>query len=317
VSGADRSSCPACGDVVAPWRWIPVSEPALGDLRYPLRRCRRCGSAVTIGTTPHEAYESGAYRPGEPRLSRGVGPLLRAFARERLALLGELVSPPARVLDAGAGRGRFVAAARAAGYDAFGVEPSARGASAAASLGVPVQRASIEAAEIEERSLDAITLWHVLEHLDSPAEAIEASARWLRPGGALLVGVPNLASLQARIAGAGWYHFDVPRHRVHFTPDGVHTLLTDRGFAIVRTAHVVLEHNTFGMWQSLLNRATRNPSYLYNLLKRNAPAASRDLLVSAIGAGLLPAAAIAELLAGLARRGGTIVVLARHGSVPQ
>jgi hypothetical protein len=36
---------------------------------------------------------------------------------------------------------------------------------------------------------------------------------WLKPGAGLLVGVPNLASLQARIGGQYWYHLDVPRHR--------------------------------------------------------------------------------------------------------
>ncbi len=101
------------------------------------------------------------------------------------------------------------------------IEPSARGAEAAAALGVPVQRATIAAADVTPGSLDAVTLWHVLEHLDDPGEALATIAGWLAPGGALLVGVPNLASLQARIGGDRWFHLDVPRHRVHFTPAGL------------------------------------------------------------------------------------------------
>jgi hypothetical protein len=127
-----------------------------------------------------------------------------------------------------------------------------------------------------------------------------------------LIGVPNLASVQARLGGARWYHLDVPRHRVHFTPAGLWSLLRARGFEPVRTHHVLAEHNLFGMWQSLVSLATRNQSYLYNLLKRNAPLGSTDLVVTALALPVAPVAALAEVLAGAARRGGTIAVLARR-----
>jgi SAM-dependent methyltransferase len=220
--------------------------------------------------------------------------------------------PPARLLDAGAGRGRFVAGANAAGYTARGIEPSQRGVSAAAALHAPVEQASIESAEIEPGSLDAVTLWHVLEHLDDPGAAVARIATWLAPGGKLLVGVPNLASLQARIGGERWYHLDVPRHRVHFTPTGLQALLRRHRLTPVHTHHLLAEHNPFGMWQSLVNRLTTHPSYLYNLLKRNAPLRSPDLLITALAVPLAPVAALAELAAGLAGRGGTIAVLARR-----
>ena len=289
------------------------SEPALGGERVSLARCGRCGSAVTLGETPAGLYESGAYRPGAPRLHQLAQPALNLFDRQRLALVRALGAPPGRLLDAGAGRGRFVAAARLAGYQASGIEPSARGADAAAALGVPVRRASIEEAVVDASSLDVVTLWHVLEHLDEPGGALGRVRSWLRPGGGLVVGVPNLESLQARIAGDRWYHLDVPRHRVHFTPAGLHQLLRAHGFTVLGTRHSLLEHNPFGMWQSLVSRLTRQPSYAYNLLKRNAPLRSPDLAISAAALPLAPLAAAIELGAGLAGRGGTIAVLARRG----
>jgi hypothetical protein len=129
----------------------------------------------------------------------------------------------------------------------------------------------------------------------------------------VLVGVPNLASIQARLGGDRWYHLDVPRHRVHFTPRGLELLLRRCGIEIVRTHHVLLEHNPFGMWQSLVSRVTAHPSYLYNVLKRNAPLRSPDLVVTAAALPLAPVAALVELVAGLAGRGGTIAVVARRG----
>lgn len=271
---------------------------------------------MTIGTQPPGLHDSGAYSPGSPRLHRLARPALSTFDRQRLALLRSRVAPPARLLDAGAGRGRFVAAAARAGYTASGLEPSQRGALAAAEIGANVERASIEDATIEAASLDVVSIWHVLEHLDAPGTALTRIAEWLRPGGLLLVGVPNLASLQARLGVEYWYHLDVPRHRVHFTPAGLLTLLRASGFTPLRTHHLLLEHNPFGMWQSLVNRLTRQPSYLYNLLKHNASPRSGDLAISTAALALAPAAVLLELAAGLAGRGGTIAVLARLNEQP-
>jgi SAM-dependent methyltransferase len=267
---------------------------------------------VTVGGAAQKLHEAGAYRPGTPRLYTPARPVLSLFDHQRLGLVRALAPPPARLIDAGAGRGRFVLAAAEAGYDAAGIEPSDRGTRAAGELGVRMTRASIEDAQIDPGSADVVTLWHVLEHLDAPGPALSEIRAWLRPGGGVLVGVPNLASLQAELGGERWFHLDVPRHRVHFTQLGIRVLLGRRGFSVLATRHVLLEHNPFGMWQSWLSRLTTHPSYVYNLLKRNAPLASPDLAITLAMVPLAPVAALVELAAGRAGRGGTIAVLARR-----
>ncbi len=305
--------CPACGSPMRRWRSVPASDPMLLPASFGLSRCPACGTAVTGGEgETADLYETGAYRPGAPRLHRLASPLLALFDRQRLALLRAAAPAPGRLVDVGAGRGRFVLAARAAGYDASGIEPSLRGAEAALAAGAPVERFGIEQASIEPGSLNVVTLWHVLEHLDDPRRALESIAGWLVPGGVLLVGVPNLASLQARLGGARWYHLDVPRHRTHFTARGLQSLLAATGFSVLHTQHVLLEHNPFGMWQTLLSRVTTHPSYVYNVLKRNAPARSPDLAFALAAIPLAPLAAMLELAAGLCRRGGTVAILARR-----
>ena len=305
-------ACPACGGALVAWRTVPGSDPALpGD--YELARCARCGSAVTLAPAPAQAHEGGAYGGGAPRGSRLAAPLLCAFARRRLALLARAgARTPGRLLDVGSGRGRFVAEARAAGWDAHGIEPSLRGVEGARALGIGLRRGGIEDAEVPARSLDAATLWHVLEHLDEPGPALARIAGWLRPGGLLLVGVPNLGSVQARVGEARWYHLDVPRHRTHFTVAGLHALLRARGLEPISTHHALAEHNPFGLWQSLVSRATRTPSWLYHVLKHNAPLRSRDALVTAAALPLAPVAVLAEAAFGLLGRGGTIAVVARR-----
>ena len=297
-------ACPACGGPLAPWRSAPAAEPPHAPVA--LWRCGACGTAVTRGPAADTALrETGAYAPGTPRGARLAAPALAAFDRQRLRLLG---GGTGRLLDAGAGRGRFVAAARDEGWDARGIEPSARGGDP---YGVGLQRATIEEADVAAGSLDAITLWHVLEHLEDPGAALTRVRGWLRPGGVVLVGTPNLASLQARIGGDRWYHLDLPRHRTHFTARGLRTMLGRRGLAPLRTHHVLAEHNPFGLWQSAVSRATPTPSWLYLALKRAAPVRAADLLPTLAAVPLAPVAALAELAAGLLRRGGTIAVLAR------
>jgi len=311
VTDAQRP-CPACGGPLAAWRTVPASDPALPGA-YALARCGACGTAVTLAPAPAEAHEAGAYGGGAPRGSRTVAPILRAFDRRRLKQLGQAgARTPGRLLDIGAGRGRFVAQARAAGWYAHGIEPSQRGVEGARALGIELVQGGIDDAQVPAGSLDAATLWHVLEHVEDPGAALERIAGWLRPGGMLLVGVPNLASVQARLGGGRWYHLDVPRHRTHFTLRGLEALLRAHDLEPVSTQHVLAEHNPFGLWVSVVSHATRTPSWLYHALKHNAPLRSRDAVVTALALPLVPVAALLELAFGLAGRGGTVSVVARR-----
>ena len=284
---------------------MPAGEPS-DPRRFPLLRCPRCGSAATAGPAPGpEAYERGVYAPGEPRALPLVRALQRATVGQPARLLGRAgVCPPARVLDAGAGRGRLVAELARRGYRARGIDPSGRD---------PVPGAAVERAALtdhEDEELDAVVLWHVLEHLDDPRAALERVRAWLRPGGVVLVGVPNLASWQAAIGGGGWLHLDAPRHRAHLTPAGLRTLLARAGFEPGPVAHMVWEHNPASMWMALLTRVGMAPGLPFHLLKRNISPRPRDLALLAAAIPLAPLAAALEALAAAARRGGTIAQVA-------
>ncbi|MEA2295894.1 MAG: hypothetical protein QOE86_3533, partial [Solirubrobacteraceae bacterium] len=123
---------------------------------------------------------------------------------------------------------------------------------------------------------------------------------------------PNLDSWQARLAGPRWYHLDLPRHRTHFTARGAVRLLERSGFEVLRVEHLLLEHNPFGLWQSLVNRVTPTPSWLFHALKRNARTRPADAVPTALALPLAPVALGVEAAAGLARRGGTVALLARR-----
>jgi len=290
---------------LVPWRSVPSGEPS-DPRRFGLRRCTACGSAVTGGPPPApEAYRSGVYAPGPPRAAGLLRALQRRLDAQPARLLRRAGVPPGgRVLDAGAGRGRLVESMAAGGFAARGIDPAPRQTSARVSEG------TIETHR--DSGLDAVMLWHVLEHLDDPSAALRRVASWLRPGGVVLVAVPNLGSLQASIGGEGWLHFDVPRHRVHLTTRGLAALLRRAGLEPTFTEQMVWEHNPGAMWMAILTRAGMTPAFPFHLLKRNVAARPRDLALLALGAPLAPAAVALEALAARSGRGGTVAAVARR-----
>lgn len=100
-----------------------------------------------------------------------------------------------RMLELGCGDGRLVQLAQLLGLEAWGVDPSATRCERARIRGLRVARTLEDAMWEGARDLDAVVAIEVLEHLVDPAAAVGALARALRPGGALLVEVPDAAGI--------------------------------------------------------------------------------------------------------------------------
>ena len=119
------------------------------------------------------------------------------------------------MLDIGAGSGEFVYVLRAAGHDASGIEPDDGYASfASQSLNAPVSHGFYQDVQVPEASQDVVTMYHVLEHLESPFDALKRARQWLAPGGRLLVEVPNFEARclfpRARYQRAHFHNFNGP-----------------------------------------------------------------------------------------------------------
>ena len=317
--------CPACDGGLRPWRAATASDPELAGIRdYALTGCIACGTSRTELPPSADAqsslYEAGTYATMHPALDRLLEPYRALVERDKLRFVRGL-RRGARVLEVGAGDGRFVSRLQAAGFEARGIEPSDCGVRSARARAAPVEQVALEDVDLEPASLDAVIAWHVLEHLNDPARALARIGPWLSPRGRLVVACPNLASLQARIGGDRWFHQDVPRHQTHFTALGLRLLLDRSGFRLKRMSHLLLEQNPFGMWQTLLNLLTRHRDVAFRALKghlRAGPGVRRDLALTAIaGPPLVPVAVGLELAAGLTGHGGSIVAIAEQRSGSQ
>jgi len=98
-----------------------------------------------------------------------------------------------RLLDIGTGAGYFLKLAKDKGFDVIGIEVSERASEfAKKNYGIPVLNISgLEKAGFEDSSFDVITLFHVIEHLPSPANTLKEIYRILSDKGILVVITPN------------------------------------------------------------------------------------------------------------------------------
>ena len=104
-------------------------------------------------------------------------------------------NPGMKALDIGAGLGRTMKQLSGAGWDAWGIEPSASFRKAAIErCGIGADRiihTTLEEAEFAPGMFDFINFGAVLEHLYSPSDALARAVKWLRPGGVIFVEVPS------------------------------------------------------------------------------------------------------------------------------
>lgn len=276
-----------------------------------LHRCPFCGTAVTdaaVASSPDD-YRDGSYGPARSGAEIVLAPLRSVALHRRRRLLGRL-PPAARIVDIGAGDGRFARLLERQGHFVQAIEPHREAATAGRPIAAPFEEVSLP-----EEPFDAAVLWHVLEHLDEPGHALTRLRSWLRPNGLVLVSVPNLASVQAQIGGDRWFHQDLPRHRVHFTADGLVRILRRTGYDVMTVTHHVPDQALLGMWQTLLNKLTRELNVGFSLTKRRGhhdrPFHPLDVAITAVAAApLVPIAVALELTAASRFRGGSVAVVA-------
>jgi SAM-dependent methyltransferase len=134
-----------------------------------------------------------------------------------------------KVLDIGAGTGAFLDKAQHSGWEVTGLEPD-EGARKICFDKYGIQCESSENLfRLPSQKYDAVTMWHVLEHVHQLHEYIDQIKRVLKPGGVALIALPNYTSKDAEEYKSFWAAYDVPRHLYHFSPQAMGFLASQHG----------------------------------------------------------------------------------------
>lgn len=229
-------------------------------------RCSDCGSGTTSPFIAEEDLGSlyeGVYAPfAEYNLPRGLGWLLKlarkgfdAFSN-RFSIAAELSGEPGQLLEVGCGMGRFGETFIDRGWSVTGVEPSPIAAEHASQRGLKMHVGTLKTFPKPDQKFDAVLFRHSLEHVVFPREELKEIGELLKPGGKLLVEVPNFGCWQVDSFKGDWFNLSVPMHRTHFTQAGLRAAAEDAGFTVKKlkaktgalTIPASLEHRIVGRW---------------------------------------------------------------------
>lgn len=234
-------TCPVCGgnEAIAALTLVDRFAPPGQRGAFPLVRCAACGllrlHPPPDAPTLERAYSSSYAPHTRPGLSGRAKGLLERWSVRRLPAH---VAAPNRVLDVGCATGNLLLAIRRAGNEAVtGVEPVEAAASVARSRGLTVHHGTIEDARFPDAAFDTVILSHTLEHVQDPGATLREVRRVLAPGGSVVLWLPNVESLEARLLKTWWIGYDAPRHLTTFSITTVTRALEASGLRVTRVTH--------------------------------------------------------------------------------
>lgn len=253
--------CPICGEDRSRTRFSNLEGKGYGHRRFALKECERCHSGFLEPLVSFESIEAAcytdsyhAYQPyGQTRnLWRraktlikkstlahflGYGPkkfwqfVLYPFFL-RMSFYPHFVSD-GKALDVGCGVGKYLHYLGELGWKVYGVDISERAIGIAKASGLKnVSRGDSEHLPFPDDFFEVVNLHHVLEHVISPPRTLKEVYRVLKPGGEVIITLPNFSSWARRVFRRYWSGLDVPRHLFHFHESSLNFILRNNGFGV-------------------------------------------------------------------------------------
>lgn len=213
---------------------------------YRVVRCKNCGLLYCSPRFSQLNIEFGYQKVQDVLYQKEAQGRRKTFQRNLKNLLKFV--PKGELLDVGCSLGIFLDEARKAGWDGQGIEPSEwcvqQGKK---TLGLNISQGTYRDIPRLSQQFDVITMWDVLEHLDSPMDALRISHSALREGGILAFSTVDIGSLYARLLGRKWpwlmtmhiYYFDRKRIRQYLRKAGF-KLLSVRVYKHIVSAEYLL-----------------------------------------------------------------------------
>ncbi len=233
-------SCPVCRSKnILPI--LSVKDYTVSLEHFEIWECRQCTLRFTQNIPDED--DIGRYYQSENYISHSdtneglINKLYHRVRRRTLNQKRRLVKnvtgiTQGSILDIGSGTGAFLNTMKSGNWNVTGLEPG----ESARAKSLQLYGLQLESSEklflLRPESFDAITMWHVLEHVHDLHGYINQIATLLKPGGKLFIAVPNYLSYDEEIYRAFWAAYDVPRHLYHFSPASIKELLSLHGLVV-------------------------------------------------------------------------------------
>jgi len=239
-----RTTCPWCGSARLKTRLRTTDLLQHKPGRFVLDRCQDCRHTFQNPRLSDEGLEF-YYRDfydglGEKQLGNTFAGRTTMYRRRAESLL-PFASAPKNWLDVGTGHGHFCESARTVypgtTFDGLDFTDGAELAERAGRVERGYRGSFPDLAPGLAGHYDVVSMFHYLEHSTEPDRELTAAHQAIRPGGHLLIEVPDPDSRYARILGRFWLPWLQPQH-LHFVPvDNLRDRLTDLGFTVLAEQH--------------------------------------------------------------------------------
>jgi 2-polyprenyl-3-methyl-5-hydroxy-6-metoxy-1,4-benzoquinol methylase len=242
LAPAGSRDCPSCGSSA---RDVLYRDPGKSYFR-----CDACGTVYMLRFSPgrenpyKESYFFDEYRRQYGKTYLEDWPALTALAESRLEVIEALARASLgrtrglSVLDVGCAYGPFLAAAKARGQEAYGLDASEEAAAyVRRELGIPAASGDFldpVAAAAFGGPFDALSMWYVIEHFERLDKALRNAAALVRPGGILALSTPSLEGASGRFDRRGFFARSPEDHFTVWEPSKARGILKAYGFRVER-----------------------------------------------------------------------------------
>jgi 2-polyprenyl-3-methyl-5-hydroxy-6-metoxy-1,4-benzoquinol methylase len=235
------SSCPVCGsEKLSPA--LQAIDHTVSKQAFAILHCNHCTFRFTQDVP--DVNSIGPYYQSEEYISHsdtGKGIINRLYhivrkrtlSGKRRLVEGMTGVKRGIILDVGAGTGAFLNEMKTTGWQITGLEPDAGARAIADKLYSLSFNTPDKLFEMPQDNYEAITMWHVLEHVHDLNGYVSQLKKLLKPNGKLLIAVPNYTSYDAVVYKEFWAAYDVPRHLYHFSPASLKALMEKHGMKII------------------------------------------------------------------------------------
>ncbi len=232
--------CPDCGNANISFVLSAKDYTVSGEV-FEIWECKNCTLRFTQNIPAGE--EIGKYYQSENYISHSdtakglINNLYhkvrkRTLIQKRKLIIKTTGKSTGQILDLGCGTGAFLAVMQEANWNCSGIEPDESARKKAQELyGLHVKETG-EFYNLPAQTFDAITLWHVLEHVHDLHPYIQQLRKILARDGKLFIAVPNYTSADEKIYNECWAAYDVPRHLYHFSPQAMEQVMNKHGLKI-------------------------------------------------------------------------------------